>query len=695
MNVKKGILLRVRIVFVLVAPVALAIVGRLVMLQWVQGDHWRKIAEQNQLKQDKVRATRGNIFSDNGSLLATSLPFYRVAFDPTAAEKEDFKEGIDSLAMLLAGYYNDAPAREYKTRLVEARREGRQFLYISRQTINYQAKKQMMNWPLFRKGRIKGGVIFEKHDTRYRPFYELAKRTVGFLNESAGGAGLEFTFNRQLAGVDGVSLFRRLAGGHWKPIYDEVLPVEGLDISTTIDVNLQDVAETALEKALNYHHADNGCVVLMEVATGKIKAIANLGIRADDTYSETYNYALAHRTEPGSTFKLASYMALFEENAVQLSDSVFCEWGEKKYADRTMTDAHKGGYGNLSVKQAFEKSSNIAVSKLVHQHFRKEPQRFLDYLDRFGLSASLDFQIKGAAPPYIKRMNDHWSGTTLPWMSVGYEVSLTPLQTLAFYNAVANNGDMIQPVIVEEIRRADEVTERFEPKILRKKICSEATLAKVREMLEGVVENGTAYNIKHADYRIAGKTGTAQKFMDGSYTQRYYTSFAGYFPAEKPKYSAIVVIDNPKGYNLYGADVAAPVFKEVADKVYARDIEMHKELEPADPEKAKVFPVLQAGNYETLHYLCNQFGISNYAGKGAEAWVRADVVNRSVKWRPAEPVSGLVPDVRGMMLRDALYLLENKGLRVNIQGQGRVRTQSVSPGARCNKGMQVVLEMEG
>lgn len=694
MNVKNEIILRVRIVFVLVGLVAFAIMGKLLWLQFVQGEKWRKVAEENLLKQDKVKATRGNIYSDNGSLLATSLPFYKVAFDPTACDPDTFKVKIDSLSMLLANYYNDATPAEYKKRLVFARKAKKRFLYINRHYINYQVKKQMAKWPIFREGRMKGGVIFEKHDTRYTPFNTLALRTIGFLNESNGGAGLEFSFNKELAGVDGVSLFRRMGGGHWKTISEDVLPVEGLDIQTTIDINLQDVAETALKKALEFHQADNGCVAVMEVATGKIKALANLAKNRNNEYIENYNYVIANRTEPGSTFKLASYMALFEEGKLSPNDSVFCEWGEKHFYERTMKDARPGGYGKLTVQEAFEKSSNIAVSKLVSDCFHRKPQRFLDYLDKFGLTAPLEFQMKGAARSYVKNLSDPtWSGTSLPWMSVGYEVSLTPLQTLCFYNAVANDGDMIQPIIVQEIRRAEDVIQRFEPKILRKNICSDKTLAMVRRMLEGVVERGTASNIKHSDYKIAGKTGTAQKIVNGKYTQSYYTSFAGYFPAEKPKYSAIVVIDNPQGYLQYGADVAAPVFKEVADKVYARDMEMHKELPEEASAGSKRFPVLMAGHYDNLKYLCNYFGISNYPGKQVDDWVKADIVNRSVKWRNNEPRPGRVPDVRGMMLIDALYLLENRGLKVYSVGRGRVQNQSLSPGAKYQPGQEVVIEL--
>lgn len=696
MNLKQGIIRRVKIVYSLVFILAMAISFRLFYVQWVRGDEWRQRGEQNLIVRKKVEARRGNILAGDGeSLLATSLPFYKIAMDPTVADPAIMKRGLDSLAYLLANHFQDRSAAEYRALIRDARDDDRQFIYINSSLINYQEKKKMMAWPIFREGRMKGGVIFEPKPLRYNPFKQLALRTLGFMNESNGGAGLELSFNRQLAGNPGVSLFRRIAGGHLKPLIEESQPQDGIDIETTIDVNLQDVAESALENALIRHQAANGCVALMEVATGEIKAIANLSRNSRGEYVENFNHVIGGLTEPGSTFKLASYMALFEEGKAELEDSVYAEKGKFKIADRLMTDAKPGGYANLSVKEAFEKSSNIVVSKLMHKHFGKNPQKFLDYLNKFGLNSDLDFPIKGYKTPYIKRLADKsWSGTTLPWMSVGYEVLVTPLQTLTFYNAVANNGSMVKPMIVRRVRLADRVLQQFEPEVLEEAICNDETLAKVRQMLEGVVEHGTASNIKHADYKIAGKTGTAQKLMDGRYVTRYYTSFAGYFPADNPKYSAIVVIDNPQGYLQYGADVAAPVFKEVADKVYARDIEMHRTLrvKPLPLEQAG-YPLIQGGYLTDLNMLCNRFGISNQASASADEWVRADLQNRAIKWRPAKLNNRIMPNVLGMTLRDALPLLENQGYRVDFSGTGRVASQSVAPGTAAGAGSFVTLQL--
>ncbi|RZK97672.1 MAG: cell division protein, partial [Pedobacter sp.] len=341
------------------------------------------------------------------------------------------------------------------------------------------------------------------------------------------------------------ALFQRLPGGNWKPVHNdaEVRPKQGIDIQTTIDINLQDVAESSLLNHLTMHDADKGCVILMEVATGEIKAMANLGKLQAGGYTEIYNYAVGNEglTEPGSTFKLASMIALFEDSNLQLTDTVQTGNGVYEFYDRKMTDAKPGGYGKITVQDVFEKSSNIGVSRLVTEHFGIKPQKFVDYISNMGLASPVDFQMQGEAKPFISKPSDKlWSGVSLPWMSIGYELKVAPIHTLTLYNAIANNGTMIQPIIVKEARIADHIIERYETKVLKDRICTEQTVEKVKKMLEGVVERGTAKNISNAIYSIAGKTGTAQKIVNKQYTKSYYTSFVGYFPADKPKYSCIV-----------------------------------------------------------------------------------------------------------------------------------------------------------
>jgi cell division protein FtsI (penicillin-binding protein 3) len=684
MNIKTSILLRVRIAYLGVLLFSFAIIYKIVIIQTVDGDKWIAKSEVNSLKYRTVKATRGNIYSDNGSLLATSLPFYKVAIDPSRANKDVYRTGVDELSKKLSNYFNDRSAKEYKRRINDARKSGREYLSLNRREINYQAKKMMSSWPIFKEGRMDGGIIFEKVDQRYKPFSHLGDRTIGSLTQdkSNGTNGLEFSFNRELSGRNGEALFQKFSGGNWKQIYEEVKPKNGYDVQTTINVDLQDVAESALLRALISNDADYGSVVVMEVNTGEIKAISNLEKNKKGEYWELYNYAVASQgsREPGSTFKLASMIALFENSNVKLTDSIDTGNGKFEFYDQIMVDHKPGGYGMLSVKQNFEKSSNIGTAKLISENFGSNPIKYWNALDDMGLTRPLGFQMIGEGEPYIKHPEDStWSGTTLPWMSHGYELKLTPLHTLTLFNAVANNGKMIQPIIVRQIKKADQIIEDFQSKTINKRICSPATLSKVREMLEGVVERGTAKNISDSHYKIAGKTGTAKKVENGKYTNKYYTSFAGYFPAEKPRYSCIVVIDNPKSFRIYGSDVAAPVFKEVADKIYALDLEMHKPYKPKDAI-AGVFPVIQSGESDDLKMICNEIGISNHA-KQESKWAKARIANNSIAWRSVDSGKNLVPDVKGMTLRDALYILENKSLKVKYSGSGRVQEQSLLPGS--------------
>ncbi|MDX5419719.1 MAG: cell division protein, partial [Hymenobacteraceae bacterium] len=404
MNIKKSIVLRVRIVFLLVCLFACAIVYKVVQIQVLDGTKWKQISKERRIRYQPVPATRGNIYSDNESILATSLPFYRVAFDPAIAKAETFNAGIDSLAMLLSRFYKDQSPEHYRRKIKNARHAGRRYIRLNSRQINYQEKKMMASWPIFRAGKNKGGVIFEKVEKRFKPFGMLAERTIGFINEDKNGAGLEYSFNGDLAGTDGEALFERIAGGN-KPIYDgtEVAPQNGYDIKTTIDINLQDVAENALYKALVEKNADYGCVILMEVKTGEIKAMANLG-RTKGGYIEDYNYAVGNqgRTEPGSTFKLASMLALFEHSGVELTDTVDTGDGRYRIKNTTMTDVKIGGYGKITTQEVFEKSSNIGVAKLIQENFGDNQQAFVDYLHKFGLSSTLGFQMDGEARPYIK-----------------------------------------------------------------------------------------------------------------------------------------------------------------------------------------------------------------------------------------------------------------------------------------------------
>jgi cell division protein FtsI (penicillin-binding protein 3) len=530
---------------------------------------------------------------------------------------------------------------------------------------------------------------------RYRPFTNLSQRTIGFVNEDGAGAGLEKSFDEALAGQNGEALFQKIAGGTWKPVFDgnNVKAIDGNDIQTTIDINLQDVAETSLRRHMGLHDADAGTVVVMEVKTGHIKAISNLTRVGKDNYREEFNHAVGGSLEPGSTFKLATMMALLEDTDIELSDSIATGDGVFNIYREKVRDHEEGGYGTISVRRAFEVSSNIAMAKLVNKHFGLKPENFLKHMDELHLSKPLGLQINGETIPKIKRPTDKdWSGITLPWMAYGYGFEMSPLHTLTMYNAVANDGRMIKPIFVTAVRQADNSVKEFETEVINSKICSNSTLKQLKQLLEGVVESGTAKNLKNAHYKIAGKTGTAQILENGHYTRKYITSFVGYFPAQAPKYTAIVVVKNPKGVFQYGNNVAGPVFKEITDNIYSRDIGLHTAMAKPGKQEDGVLPVIRAGRQEELNVLADELGIA-VNGESDEEWVKAARNGNAVVWNKNIVSKERVPDVTGMTFRDALFLLESSGLRVIHEGMGRVKEQSLSPGVKISKGSRIYIKL--
>ncbi|MDN3205297.1 penicillin-binding protein [Algoriphagus sediminis] len=701
MNIKQSIVLRVRVVFILIALAAAAIPYQIIRLQLDEGDKWRAKAKTINFQYREVAATRGNIYAGDGSLLATSLPFYRVAMDPTMAKDGIIKDGIDELANNLSAYYRDKSAASYKRMIMDARHDKKRYIVLNRRQIGYQDMQKMSQWPIFERGRLGGGVLFEKVEKRYQPFKSLASRTVGFINEDEYGAGIEYSFNEYLKGQTGKALFQRLAGGSWKPVFDaeDVKPEDGSDVITTLDVNIQDIAETALLKQLLDREAEFGSVILMEVKTGEIKAIANLQKnKSGRGYGENYNFAIGDQgnTEPGSTFKLFSMLALLEENKVSLEDKVETGNGAYRFYDRIMRDAKNGGYGTLTVREAFEKSSNVAISKLVEENFGANPSKFLGYLDQTGLKEPFGFQLVGEGKPFFKTPGTKtWYGTSLPWISIGYESKLNPLHTLALYNAVANDGKMMKPFIIKAIAKGNQIEERFDPEVIRESIASEKTIAQLKELLEGVVERGTARNISNDEFRIAGKTGTAQKLVDGRYTRNYYTSFAGYFPADRPKYSMIVVIDSPKGFMAYGGDVCAPVFKEIANRVYALDMELNPSNQTLITEKEQEespLPTIRAGKGSEIGQILAELGVPSVTEQ-SEEWVKTYAEEKTVNWKDNPMDQATIPDVSGLSLRDALFILENKGLKVDYTGKGRVMSQSIPAGSKLQPNSTINLRL--
>lgn len=689
--------------YFLACVVGFAVLTRIFIIQFVEGEKWSEQSKYLTTDLKNIEAVRGNIYADDGSLLATSIPVYEIRMDLITESLTDeiFNEGVDSLAWHLSRLFKDRTKTEYAHLLRQSRREGERYKLIQRE-VNYNQVKVLRTFPIFRRGRNKGGLIVEKQNVRQRPYDVLAARTIGYDREEVQPVGLEGAYRDVLRGRPGKRFEKRLAGGIWMPIKDgnEVEPIDGSDLVTSLDINIQDVAENALKKQLEKHNADHGCVVLMEVETGYIKAIANLSDRYGDGYYEYYNYAVGEATEPGSTFKLPALMAAMEDGLVQLTDSVDTKRGKHKFHDRTMRDSNDRGYGVLSVQEAFEKSSNVGISRIIYDAYHKNPQRFVDRLYNMGLGKPLGVSIAGEGKPMIKNVNDAtWSGVSLPWMSIGYESLLTPLQILAFYNAVANDGVMVRPQLVTKVEQHGKTVEDKKPVVINPSICSQQTIEKARKLLEGVVSpEGTASNLHNSVVSIAGKTGTAQIANDKygyHYDQKvsYQASFAGYFPVDDPKYSCIVVVNGPTNDVYYGNQVAGPIFKEIALKIYARDPEF--QTDPIDEEKELLVnvPISKSGNAKDLKQVFDRFEIPVEIADLDAEWVRTESLENKVRFNKSIIKANLVPNVLGMCAQDALYLMEQAGLSVQIVGKGVVKDQSVAPGAQIRDGMQVQLKL--
>ena len=697
---RKSVLFRVYSVYALMVFFGLAIIVQMWRLQFVEGDYWRAKADSLTTRLLPIEASRGNIYSVDGSLLATSVPIYDLRIDllSSGIDKEVYKQNLDSLTICLADLFKDKPASEYKRLLRNAKKNNNRY-YLLKRNVSYYQMSKVKTFPLFRLGRYKSGLIIEQKNRREKPFKLLASRTIGYKKEGLSPIGIEGAYDEHLKGSSGLRLMQRIAGNAWKPVSDEnqIDPKDGNDIVTTIDVNIQDVAENSLYTQLSRHNADKGCAILMEVATGEIRAIANLRKGSGDKYYEDYNIAIGESTEPGSTFKLASLLALLEDGYVDLDDIVDTQGGKIRYANRIMRDSHHGGYGKITMQKVFEVSSNVGISKEVVKYYSRDPQSFVDRIKSFGLGERHDILIKGEAKPIIRNTDhDLWSKVSLPYLSIGYESSFTPLQVLNLYNTVANNGKMVRPFFVKEIRIKGQLVKSYTPTVLRDSIASLRAIKLAQQALVGVVENGTATSLKHAQYKIAGKTGTAQIAYDKAGYKinkvRYQASFVGYFPADKPKYSCIVVVYAPNNNLYYASQVAAPIFKEIADKVYSTSIDMHQNLEN-DELLASNIPITKSGEYLTTQKVLNELGIEMDVKSGDFSYVKYTGGTEKLEMKGIHVRHDQVPDVLGMGLRDAIYLLESHGFRVRVEGRGTVRNQSISAGSNYNRGDEITIKL--
>lgn len=701
MNIRANILLRVYLAFGLIVLFALAVFVRLIDVQFRQGHKWVAMADSLSTKEFDIEATRGNIYSVDGSLLATSVPEYELRMDMFAGGIQDdkiFNSKVDSLAMKLSAFFKDKSAKDYSRYLRKARQDSARYVLIKRK-VSYQDLKIVRAFPLYNIGKHSGGLMAIQKNKRILPFKALAARTIGYKNENVkNGVGLEGAYGNYINGETGRRLMQRISGGVWIPVNSEaeVAPKDGADIISTIDINMQDLAQSALEKQLIKSQAHHGSVIVMEVETGEIRAVANFTKVEEGVYKEQFNYAIAGNQDPGSTFKLASYMALLEDKKVDTNTLI----GTENYrlpGGHTIKDSH-GSIGVVTVKRAFEQSSNSAIAQLVNNHYRDNPKQFTDHLYNWHLNELTGLQIPGEAKPVVKNPKTFksWNkNMTLPQMAYGYEMQLTPLKMLTLYNAIANNGKMVAPIFVREIRRLGNPIEQFKARVMNEKICSDETLSKLKVMLEGVVTNGSGKQIVYNPlYKIAGKTGTAQVAdanLGYKAKRQYQASFVGYFPAEKPKYSMIVVINDPKGA-YYGALVSGPVFREVADRIYASDVNMYNKVEEHLAGNT-VAPEAKAGQSQATKKVYNAFGVKALYAAKSEYFNSVDT-NNGVAYEENTPVKGVMPNVNGMGLKDAMFLLGNVGLKARVKGSGKVVSQSIQAGSRIGKGLMVEILLQ-
>jgi cell division protein FtsI (penicillin-binding protein 3) len=709
---KKQILTRSYIIYVGMCVFALGIFYRICIIQFSQGEMWKQKAEAMTTQLLTIEGVRGNIFDVNGALLATSVPYYEVAIDACVSGVDDkmFKEKRDSLALCFSNLFGDKSQQEYSKILRKARADKDRYVVIQR-GVSYKDLQQIKKFPLLRKGS-RGGLITMQTNKRERPFQWLAARTIGLSREGIKPVGLEGAYDSVLLGTPGKRLMQKIAGGIWRPINseNEVEPKDGSDLYTTLDINIQDVAENALMKALKKNHASHGCAVLMEVRTGAIKAIANLSRSGSDSnYYESLNQALIDANEPGSTFKLASFLAAIDDYNVSLDEKIFVGNGEVTYYNKTIKDAHPPKTSTLTLQQIFETSSNCGTAKMIMKYYQKNPQQFVNKIRSFHIDRKLGICIQGEASPFVKDVNHKdWSGLTLPQMSYGYETLLTPLMTLSLYNAIANDGKMVRPQFVREIRKKNTVLKKFDTEVIAEQIVKKETVAKAKILMEGVVQNGSGKGLNITAFKVGGKTGTAQiakmgarkgsgKTAYGDVGDRtYQASFVGYFPAERPLYTCIVVINSPNNGVYYGGLVAGPVFKEIAEKVYSGSVDFLEPINSKNDLLTKAPDVITTRSDE-VKKVAAAFSIpaktpdSNlYISQNKKDSTRIAVYENSIE---SQLKKGIMPNLTGLSAKDALYLLENHGLYVRMTGFGSVKKQSIEAGQRIMKGNKVTLTL--
>ncbi len=637
-----------------------AIIFKLTNIQFSNGEKYRSLSEQLTLRNDTIFANRGSVFSDDGSLLATSMSQYEIRMDAFTIDGEVFEKNIRNLSVELSKMLGNSTSH-WETKIRKARNTKNRYLFIARK-LGYTDYMKIKSFPIFNLGMYKGGFIAEQSTVRAHPLGKVAERTIGY-DDYRGAPGIEGAYRKYLTGKNGLRMKQKIAKGQWKPINDnnEKEPINGKDIVTTLDVNIQDIAHHSLLRQLEFYDAEHGCVVVMETKTGEIKAISNLGRSSAGKYYEKRNYAVYESHEPGSAFKVMAMVVALESGKIDTSTVVDTGTGRYRMYGRYINDSHRGGYGKISAARALEVSSNIGFARLIEENFGEKPEKFINALKNMNLGNKLGLPIKGEGSPEIPAPgDDKWSKNALPSIAYGYNLTLTPLQTLTFYNAIANNGEMVKPKFIKEIRSWNKHVESFDKVVINPSICSKETINKVQEILKNVVVRGTGSRLYSEDFSMAGKTGTARTEYwvdDWETNRRYISSFTGYFPAENPKYSCIVVIHKPNTKTgFYGADVSGPVFKDIAQKIYTTNHTIN-EIENKTPDFESV-----KNDFEKYYAISNKELNS-------------------------------IPNVKGMAAMDAISLLENLGLKVNFSGNGKVVEQSLNEGEKLVKGATINIKL--
>lgn len=701
MDIKKDILWRVYLCFLGMVLLGIVVVARAFYIQQAEGKYWTNLGDSMHLRYLPIDAERGTIYSEDGNMLSTSVPVFDIYIDFAAEglrEKngERFTKNIDSLSICLANLFRDKTAAAYKKELQLGYRNKERY-HSLRKKVSFSDYQQFRDFPLVKLGKNKSGFIVETKDKRINPYVLLANRTIGLSRNNASNVGLEQSYDSLLKGKTGQQLVRYVAGTYLPVDGGEVEPENGKDIISTLDTYIQDVTESALMNMLVRNNSLHGTAIVMETATGKIKAIANLGKQRDSVYTEDLNYGIGKATEPGSVFKLATLMSLLEDKYVDINSIVDCEGGQKRFYGLPIRDSHLGD-GAITVKDAFAKSSNVAFAKLADQYYHEQPAKFLEHLHRFRLDqmTGVDITASSGRPLIKKPTSRSWSKTTIPFMAHGYEELVTPLHMLMLYNAVANDGRMMKPYLVSAIREYGVEVRKIEPQVLVEKICSDQTLKQVKECMLEVVNNphGTARKLKDSSYQIAGKTGTAVTALNNKGYNKgnkiYQASFIGYFPAEQPRYTIAVVIQNSRESRMvYGADVSGAVFKEISDRIYGSYLSTRKfTANPKADSTAYYYHGAKDEFVSVLNYLNMPFMDSANNGYWRYAQVQN---NKGLLKLKNETAAATIPDATGMGLKDAVYLLENAGLKVTATGRGKVISQSLLPGMPLNKSQTINL----